>query len=43
MIFGLGPLPITLMEMVVHGQVDERYAQYSNDITRNHVFSKGSI
>lgn len=32
MIHGLGPLPITLMEMVVHGQEDEIYAQYFNDI-----------
>jgi hypothetical protein len=30
------------MDMVVNGQGDERYAQYSNDITRNHGFSKGS-
>ncbi len=42
MICGLRQLPITLTEMVVHGQWDEKYAQYSNDTTRNHGFSKGS-
>jgi hypothetical protein len=38
----LGRLPITLIEMIVHGQGDEKYAQYSNDTTRNHDFSKVS-
>jgi len=26
MIFGLGQLPITLMGMIMHGHIDERYA-----------------
>jgi hypothetical protein len=44
MIFGLEQLPITLMEMIVHGHGDERYAQYSNELWPNDPnFTIGSL
>jgi hypothetical protein len=35
MICGLGQLPIMLTCMIAHGHDDERYAQYSNDLSLN--------
>jgi len=35
MIFGLGQLPITLIGMIAHGHVDERCAQYLNELWPN--------
>ncbi len=35
MICGLGQLPIMLIGMIAHGHDDERYAQYSNELSFN--------
>jgi hypothetical protein len=35
MIYRLGKLPITLTSMISHGHGDEKYAQYSNDLSPN--------
>ncbi len=32
MIYGLGQLLITFMSMIAHGHMDEKYAQYSNEL-----------
>ncbi len=44
MICGLGQLPITLTGMITHGHVNERYAQYSNELWFNDPnFTIGSL
>jgi hypothetical protein len=44
MICGLGQLPITLTGMITHGHVNERYAQYFNELWLNDPnFSIGSL
>jgi hypothetical protein len=35
MIFGLGKLPISLINMIAHGHGNERYAQYVNELWPN--------
>jgi len=35
MIYGLGQLPITLTSMTAHGDGNERYVQYSNELWPN--------
>jgi hypothetical protein len=44
MIFGLGQLPITFTGMIAHGHIDERYAQYLNELWPNSPnFTIGSL
>ncbi len=44
MMVGLGSLPITLMEMIVHGHGDEAYTQYSSELWPNDPnFTIGSL
>jgi hypothetical protein len=33
--YGLGQLPIIFMGMIVHGHIDQIYAQYSNELWLN--------
>jgi hypothetical protein len=44
MIYGLGQLLVTLMGMIMHGHIYERYAQYSNELWPNDPnFTIGSL
>ncbi len=43
MIFGLGKLPIALINMIAHAHGNERYAQYVNELWPNDPNSKSCL
>jgi hypothetical protein len=44
MVFGLGQLLVTLTRMIAHGQGDEAFVQYSNELLPNDPnFTIGSL